>query len=109
MSTTVKEALIRAKEKIRTPDQWTKGALHRMRSGQPTAIAEDAVCHCMIGAIDAAVPIAHIKLRNECKDAIRPILSRNYLSFSISGFNDDPETTHAMVLNVFDKAIEKQS
>ena len=44
-------ALKRVRDRLATPDQWTKGAMARNSRGHETGWAEpDAVCWCLYGA-----------------------------------------------------------
>lgn len=97
MSDLVREVLEDAKALIDTPDKWVKGAYH----------GDDGTTHCALGALTIAVfrhrevypihSIAHKVLRAE----VPPV----YLT--ISAFNDSSKTTHADVMDMFDRAIKR--
>lgn len=91
---TVKESLIAAKALIDTPEKWIKGELHTKRGAQH--------CYCIYGALAQVV-------RTEEDDAgvvraLRAVAPHRYLSV----FNDDPATTHADIMALFDRAIAAQ-
>jgi len=98
MSDTVRDVLIRARERISVPERWTQRALARDISGAPVMThSKLAVCWCSMGA-----------MRAEAGE----LLYRAALNFltGIKGecvheYNDTH--THTEVLAMFDKAIEE--
>lgn len=94
-------ALKEARSLISEKKHWTRGASAKNASGQKTWSDDpEAVCWCMLGAIvkvatglDCAVEVGALNaLRIVCHSGIPQ-------------FNDDPATTHEMVLHKFDLAI----
>lgn len=94
------EVLRAAREKIATPERWTKGVFARDTLGEAVPYrAADAVCFCLRGAIlrvDTDWPdiweaerLVHVAVGTD--DA--------------AGWNDDEDRTHSEVLAAFDKAI----
>ena len=94
---TTKEALIKARKLIEKPENWTKGEPARNTEGirvNPTS--EEAVCWCSLGALVAVED----GLSVFTYDALAP-----YMKDYIPAFNDSVNTTHADILEAFDKAI----
>jgi hypothetical protein len=102
--TTVKEVLIRAKEKILKPEQWTKHAAHRNEEGLSCSV-EESCSHCMSGAVAASTH--HASLRIEAVFALRKVIQKEARGRGVVNFNDDLKTTHGDVLAAFDKAISE--
>lgn len=102
------EVLTRAKARIATPERWTKGTYARDESGEPAdSYSARAVCWCMLGAVFAdvidGIAIEHaICLPHPIEDALK---AANGGEVRFAHFNDAPETTHADVLAVLDRAI----
>ena len=99
------EILTAARKRIEDPKHWTKGAFARDAEGNPTAKtrSSDAVCWCSHGAVlfinEAAGEVSRATgLLND------KVILRGYAN--VAHFNDDPHTTHADVLALFDAAIE---
>ncbi len=99
---TPREILIAARAVLSGPKAWTKKAFARNTYGvriRPTAVS--ATCFCMIGAIDHVAPTGPEKF-----DAKRELTCAIPGGRAVTDFNDDPRTTQADVLAVFDRAIE---
>lgn len=87
---------------------WTQGESARDAYGKPrAATAQDAVCWCVIGAIDSVVwpnfqprsePIAVIRKAIGLESPWMPITS-------LADWNDAKTRTQAEILAAFDKAI----
>lgn len=94
------DILRRGRERIATPDKWTKGAAARTSTGRRCMeTSPRAVCWCMIGAINAELG----GLGWRAVEPAREALGVGY----VPRFNDNPATTHADVLAAFDRAIAK--
>ena len=103
------EHLIAARALIARPENWTKHTAARDSHGQ--VVYSDnprAVCWCTIGALAktakgrdplAANDLIFLQIREN------PDIEED----SIDGYNDAPETTHANILALFDKAIAAAS
>lgn len=89
-----RENLIAAKALIDTPEKWGKGTYEPSPG-----------CYCALGALDAAseggrwtpfevMAALTIALPDSAKDIV--------------AFNDDPNTTHADIMALFDRAIASQ-
>lgn len=90
--TSVKENLIAARALIDTPEKWGKGK-YEVSSG----------CYCAMGALGMAGHGDVIMFTDEEASALRAGMPSGY--FSITRFNDRPNTTHADILALFDRAI----
>lgn len=97
------EILIAAKALIDTPEKWTKGALARKSLTSPFSCATrdpEATCWCAMGAlVHVTPPLSFAVARAEW-------LLRRSMGTSIPVFNDGHHTTHADVMDAFDRAIE---
>lgn len=104
-----------ARDLISEPERWAKwgygftekpknkGEAYRLM----THLVDKATCFCAWGAVSAVMgtysSCAHSAATFVLKDAIR-----EHTEFiGIPSFNDDPETTHADVLRMFNRAIKK--
>lgn len=96
-----------ARALIEKPEAWTKGELARNASGSPTSSkAPDAVCFCAEGAVRRAVPDNH-RFAYACDALVDVTASEADIFIPVSAINDDPNTTHADILALFDRAIAK--
>lgn len=101
MRHTVKDDLIAARALIDTPEKWCKGAFEL--DGHL----------CALGALRKATT-GSARLPNAAPgEFVRYIRARMWIESKVSSgvehFNDDPATTHADVLAMFDRAIEAAS
>jgi len=93
----VKENLIRAKALIDTPEKWGKDFYY-----------EQDGCLCVVGALGKAMGIS-ASGGQFCDSLVRALNAelpesapiRNHLP----AFNDHPDTTHADIMALFDRAI----
>jgi hypothetical protein len=102
------EVLKAAKANIATPDKWTKGCAARGPQGN-VVDPSMGTCFCALGAIwgvtspandpDSAGFLAEFLL-----EKARLILHPEF--FHVPAFNDDKDTKHEEVLDLYDKAIE---
>lgn len=93
------EALTKAREILQNKEHWTKGEFARDELQRHVhRFSSKAVCWCAEGAIYKAWGTVYVI------DSLWEFFS--FLNRPLSVFNDDPTTTHAMVLEAFDKAIE---
>jgi hypothetical protein len=100
---TLAEVLRAARAKIATPETWTKRAFARdIASVRVFARSTSAVCWCAIGAIDSL----DITADDACAagEAGEALVAANR-GRAVSYFNDDPRTTHANILALYDRAI----
>lgn len=101
---TLKEDLIKAKALIDTPEKWGKGKL-----------LNETRQRCAIGAVEGAC-LHKPRLDNwdatlACRAALRRAAPSSFefprANSSIAAFNDHPDTTHADIMALFDRAIEE--
>lgn len=105
MSKPPKTVLTDAREFLSDPKRWTKGSLFRTRKGE--AVTRPlAACACLTGALLIATDGTATSERREAFDASVKLVEGLLNGAPISVFNDDPDTTHADILAVLDKAIE---
>jgi hypothetical protein len=102
--TRVLDILIRARKLIEAPERWTKGAMARNSVGaRVSAYAPDAICFCAQGALKKA---------SDWDDHLSQAALRLNRAITIPvgyiTYNDEPETTHADILALFDRAIEAE-
>ena len=105
----LKQSLIAARALIATPEQWTKNTSARDGRGMRCSVwASDAVCFCIFGTIDRVSrpdPLSSARDGTELTHALEEWLPPNLADYSLDEFNDDPDTTHQMVLDLYDRAI----
>lgn len=93
------EVLRAARELITDRFSWTTGTYARNKNSAPVSSRrDDAVCWCASGAINASDD-CDLSLGYHAKKALEDVMG-----CPISQFNDT--STHAMVLNAFDNAIQ---
>lgn len=98
------EILRGARELLAKPERWTKGACARNADGYSTiATGNDGCSFCVVGALmqvggDSFLssPAAIIALE---------LMHKLSGSLSAGDFNDDPNTTHADILDLLDRGI----
>lgn len=115
MENEVIELLKSGRDRIADPKNWTKGYYARDAGGNP--IGEDspeAVCWCAAGALQSCLVIIaagnirrNYNIRNHALEFLHLSMPSDFdvNLFSIAGFNDAPETTHADVMAAYDRAI----
>jgi len=81
---TLTDDLIAARALIDTPEKWIRGLFY------------DGGCYCILGALN------HV---HACDGAFFAIHRALPSGVTVPEFNDDPSTTHAHVLALFDRAI----
>lgn len=101
---TVRENLIAARALIDTPEKWGKGE-YEPRPG----------CYCMAGAIFAAKgerydpwELGESPESKAIKQALDEVSDGPRFWHSYVEYNDDPATTHADVMALFQRAIDAQ-
>ena len=113
--TNIKDVLIKARALIGTPGKWTKGANGRRANGLAVADSslsnKTVVSRCAVSAILAAGPIDDV-LRGPSLAAAAGLLRnsiKRHTGQSLNGvatWNDDPERTHAEIMQAFGWAID---
>ena len=103
---TIKQRLSAARALIDTPKKWIKGSNGRDAFGRPTAPnGRFVVSRCAFGAL---MGVCIIGKEYEVVQHLMASLDRHgeRLRYGLSGWNDEPERTHAEVMQAFDRAIE---
>lgn len=101
----IKDTLIAARAKIASPDLWLKGLNAKDVEGTPVEPDDPLACKfCIIGAIRSAEAATDKKTFHKAYKHLKHYLPSKCDNFG-SIFNDAPETTHADVLSLFDRAI----
>lgn len=85
----LKDDLIAAKAVIDTPEKWGKG----LTRNNPCSLE---ACWYV------ASPRERVR-RDDMREALRSVIPDGYEG--VADFNDSPETTHADVMSMFDRAI----
>jgi hypothetical protein len=79
---------------------WTQGVAARNKRGNRVCFdSPRAIKWCAIGAIENAHGDTHAKFTEATSKLLAVIQTQN-----ITGWNDDPERTHAEVIAAFEKA-----
>ena len=113
--------LRQAADLIATPATWTKGVSARNVSGHAATRYEDAVSYCVIGATECAWQNERRRNDGEIRypnpwSPSPMTIAIHYLGdalpdgHKVSGllfYNDSPETTHADIVALFQRAIER--
>ena len=113
------EVLRAAKTKIADPARWTKGGgaftadgeqvrVTDYRAARWCALGATDACRTRNGAIDLYDCVVYLQRDDEVVAATRRVhpdwVGNGGL---VSAFNDDPDTTHADVMALFDRAISR--
>ena len=113
------KTLIAARKLIENPNQWIKGAIARTARGyECEAESGTARCFCAIGAVRRArhdltgTPFGSYPTVNRLRDAVQ-LENPNRIegeseclnTMTVADYNDRPQTTHADVLALYDRAI----
>jgi hypothetical protein len=108
---TPKEFLIDARNRIANPENWTKGTGARDDQGMRVPIAMGtrfcamgSLWRCELGDTNHSERLLNGgNYSQELLDAADLLYEAN--GGSVPKFNDHPDTTHADILNLYDKAI----
>ena len=110
MENEAKNILINARNLLADESNWIKGWFALDADNNAVVLwGNDAVCWCMTGAIHRASGYYGFYPTPLTAESLK--IAFNILGTvipndkSVSTFNDSPTTTHAMVLEAFDKAI----
>lgn len=87
------DLLVRARELIDSPEKWIKGAY------------EVNGCYCAQGAMYEIAPYPDETFCHTYDLLMQIVKRKNFVS--LTDFNDDTETTHEDIMNLFDSAIAK--
>jgi hypothetical protein len=104
-----KDVLIATKALLHSPAQWTQEAFARNKNGEViSANSPDATCWCLLGAMDKVLRDNNARPAvAEAERIVRNVIRERTGNYWIDGFNDSEFTTHADVLALLDKAIER--
>jgi len=103
-SITTAEILTAARSLISKPENWTQGEYARDSSGERVSEHDqDAVCFCTIGALLKAEHALNIYISAFARNHPSINYLKTFLNGSVADYNDS--STHAEVLELFDKAI----
>lgn len=112
---TASDILQKARELISKPEAWTKGSFARDAEGRTVRDINDdrATCWCLLGAVSKStrdLSMGNQEYRDarfclRCAVGARCGLGDADSPLTTASFNDDPHTTHADILAVFDDAI----
>lgn len=97
------EHLKAARELIADPEKWTKCSYAKTKQRGGASVPPDsprAKCWCAVGAIRKVGPYAP-----SASIALMHALPVKWQWTGVPSFNDDPGTSHADVLALFDRAI----
>ena len=100
-----------ARKVIERPESWTKGQYAKMASGRKahSPLMQQAVCFCAVGAVCKAVGEVDecLPRSRRLTDFLREFVPENKRASlrGIVAYNDRKSTTHADILNLFDRAI----
>lgn len=111
---TVLDVMVKARELIAKPENWTRRTY--ARSAQGCAVewnSKHACAFCTLGALKRT--IRDMRLPTERRDSffktacmfLEKTLHERGLSVSISGFNDVSHTKHRNILKLFDDTIKR--
>ena len=93
--------LVAARERIATPEHWTKNAFAKATDGTVVGTHDSlAASFCMLGALYVVADIT-----SHAQRYLLAEVRRTSPFVSISGFNDSDGTTHADALATYDAAI----
>lgn len=94
------ERLILARAIIEDPARWTRRCIARSRFDDEVLPHDPrAVCWCAMGAC--------ILAGGNSSGALMGVLSDEFPKETLPSFNDDERRSHADILNLFDRAIDK--
>lgn len=102
----LRDTLVRTRELLSDPSHWTKDAYARDEHGDTLLhTSRRAVCWCLSGAVRIQPTYSGTEMH-----FLRRIVAEKHPGFgNVPAFNDSPSTTHAMVLELLDYAIERAS
>ena len=120
MANPLADYLRQARGVIESPEQWSKGCFSRDAQGKAIeCFDEKAKSFCALGACnrvywdkndDQACYPTHSLCEAACdalEDIVTELHSRPGERLLLEEYNDAVETTHADILNIFDKTIER--
>lgn len=103
MSKATADLLRKAKARIGTPDKWAKGHFFSDYSGYDLYDFESFPDDCPACALGASAWATGRKDITAVDRALRSATPSGF--YAVDDFNDHPDTTHAEVMALFDRAI----
>jgi hypothetical protein len=87
-----------AKAKISDPADWHQEGTYVNASG----------CLCAQAALNRAFKTSeyNVSVHDQCFSHISKFVRKLHPYYLVTSYNDDPETTHADIMNLFDDAAE---
>ena len=102
----VRRLLMDAKALISRPENWLKFRYAETAKGKKIdPFSDRAYRFCPAGAIQSAGNESTSATRTGAIDLLEGLLEHRTEKRTISGFNDAPETTHPMIMRLFNRAI----
>lgn len=98
MTTTTADTLRKAKALISDPVNWNKDG-HYFKGGD-----RSSNCMCFYGALGTAKGIDAGEVHSN--DVVIWLLCEELFDMTATDYNDHPDTTHADIMALFDRAIE---
>ncbi len=93
---------MKMKELLADPKKWTKRSYARDMDGDSClSLSHEAVCFCLYGALSRCYPMQE---RGEVLRKIDNALMKTVGHVMIVKFNDSPDTTHEMLMQVLEEA-----
>ena len=92
--------LTKARGLIDEPSKWCRYADMLDENGDETANPANAVCFCVSGAVWAANDCSSKLLVSDLLNEFLPVPFNSFVEY-----NDHPDTTHADIMALFDRAI----
>lgn len=114
------EALIESRKRIDTPDKWVQDRFGAVDKNNPretrfTVEFKDCVSFCMYGALYSYLGVDPQSIRDDYDDLVVKSYGNVFREvigidgecdpISLPHWQDNPERTHAEIMDAFDKAI----
>lgn len=93
---TVADDLVAAKAMIEEPANWTK---------HPKSLSPMCAYAAVMVACQGPMPAGHTERSLRAQEALSLAMGQSPFGTDVIAFNDAPDTTHADVLALFDRAI----
>lgn len=98
----MRDQLRRIRELLALPTSWCQEDYAQLEDGRATHIADPAACRfCLMGAIERICGPNDLAAYHHIRNQLRIWTGRSL----VAGFNDDPQTMHAHVVELLDQAI----
>ena len=101
MDESTRDILKVMRKRLEAPERWAKGSFSLNAVGELVLPrSKDAICWCLLGAVYRDVPHAAWEPCVQALTDALPPEGRN-----LTWFNDEPGTTHADIMALFDRAL----